>query len=129
MEIRPDKLRHSLIFEAFPFKGAGHVDSLGSGPVAEVLKRLHQEAEAADAPLMQTYASAATSPEQMITQVIDAETKDLKGFYQGFAGNFLNVSPEFERFLYMCTQACKAKCIVEFGSSIGTSAIYMAAAT
>ena len=104
------------------------MDSLSSGPVAEVLKRLHQEAEAADAPLMQTYASEVTTVEQAMRQVIEAETKDLTGLYHGFAGNFLSVSPEFGRFLYMCARSCKAKRIVEFGSSMGISAIYMAAA-
>jgi predicted O-methyltransferase YrrM len=104
------------------------VDSLGSGPVAEILKRLHQEAEAADAPLAHTYANEATSEEQMFVQVVESETRDLKGFYHGLAGNFLNVTPEFGRFLYMCARACKATCIVEFGSSMGISAIYMAAA-
>jgi predicted O-methyltransferase YrrM len=64
----------------------------------------------------------------MITQFIDAETRDLEGLYHGLAGNFLNVSPEFGRFLYMCARACKARRIVEFGSSMGISAIYMAAA-
>ena len=61
-------------------------------------------------------------------QVVEAETKDLMGLYHGYAGNFLSVSPEFGRFLYMCTRACKARRIVEFGSSMGISAIYMAAA-
>ena len=55
-------------------------------------------------------------------------TKDLTGLYHGYADNFLSVSPEFGRFLYMCVRACKAKRIVEFGSSMGISAIYMAAA-
>jgi len=104
------------------------VDSLSSGLVADVLKRLHQEAEVADAPLMQTYASEASGLEQVVTQVIDGETRDLKGFYQGFAGNFLSVSPAFGRFLYMCARSCKARRIVEFGSSMGISAIYMATA-
>ncbi|MDI4239160.1 class I SAM-dependent methyltransferase [Bradyrhizobium sp. Arg237L] len=103
------------------------MDSLSSGPVAEVLQRLHQEAEAADAPLMQVYMSEATNGEA-ISQFIEAETKDLTGLYHGLAGNFLNVSPEFGRFLYMCARSCKAKRIVEFGSSMGVSAIYMAAA-
>ena len=40
------------------------MDSLSSGPVAETLQRLHHEAEAADAPLMQTYASEVTTIEQ-----------------------------------------------------------------
>lgn len=104
------------------------MDSLSSGRVAEVLERLHREAEAADAPLMQAYAGEETSLEGMITQVIDGETRDLNRFYQSFADNFLNVSPAFGRFLYMCARACKARRIVEFGSSMGVSTIYMAAA-
>ncbi len=104
------------------------MDSISSGPVAEVLQRLHQEAEAADAPLMQTLASEMTGVEQAMDQVIEAESRDLTGLYHGFAGNFLSVSPEFGRFLYMCARSCKAKRIVEFGSSMGISAIYMAAA-
>ena len=102
------------------------MDSLSSGPIAEVLKRLHQEAEAADAPLAQTH--EATSREQLITQFIDAETSDLTGLYHGLAGNFLNVSAEFGQFLYMCARGCKARRIVEFGSSMGVSTIYMATA-
>ena len=104
------------------------MDSLSSGPVAEVLKRLHQEAEAADAPLMQTFASEMTNVEQAMRQVVEAETSDLTGLYRGYADNFLSVSPEFGRFLYMCARSCKARRIVEFGSSMGVSTIYMAAA-
>jgi len=104
------------------------VDSLSRGPVAEVLQRLHQEAEAADAPLMHAYGGEAADSAAMISQFIEAETRDLTGVYRGLAGNFLNVSPEFGRFLYMCVRGCKARRIVEFGSSMGVSAIYMAAA-
>jgi predicted O-methyltransferase YrrM len=104
------------------------MDSISSGPIAEVLQRLHQEADATDAPLMQTFGSEATTVEQAMNKVVEAETKDLAGLYHGYAGNFLSVSPEFGRFLYMCTRTCKAKRIVEFGSSMGISAIYMAAA-
>lgn len=104
------------------------MDSLSSGTVAHVLKRLHQEAEAADAPLMQTYVGEMTNVEQAMRQVVEAETKDLTGLYRGFAGNFLAVSPQFGRFLYMCARSCKAKRIVEFGSSMGISAIYLATA-
>lgn len=104
------------------------MDSLSSGPVASVLQRLHREAAVADAPLMQIFEDEATTVEQAMSQVVEAETKDLTGLYHGYAGNFLSVSPEFGRFLYMCTRACKARRIVEFGSSMGISAIYMAAA-
>jgi predicted O-methyltransferase YrrM len=104
------------------------MDSISSGLVADVLHRLHQEAEIADAPLMQAFVNEGTSREEMISQAIAAESRDLNEVYQRFANNFLSVSPRFGRFLYMCARACKAKCIVEFGSSMGISAIYMAAA-
>jgi len=104
------------------------MDSLSNGPVAEVLQRLHQEAEAADAPLAQTHSSETMTEDEMIAQFVRDETNNLKGTYHRLAGNFLNVSPEFGRFLYTCARACKAKSIVEFGSSMGISAIYMAAA-
>lgn len=104
------------------------MDSLSSGLVADVLERLHREAEVADAPLMQAYLSETTDSGTMISQFIDAETRDLEGVYHGLADNFLNVSPEFGRLLYMCARSCKAKRIVEFGSSMGVSAIYMATA-
>lgn len=104
------------------------MDTLSSGRIAEVLKRLHQEAEGADAPLMQAFASGDTDIEQTMNQVVEAENKDLTALYHGYVNNFLSVSPEFGRFLYMCARSCKARCIVEFGSSMGISAIYMAAA-
>src|SRR4051794_22538995 len=104
------------------------MDSLNNGPIAEALQRLHQEADAADAPLMQTLGSEATTVEQAVSRVVEAETKDLTELYHGCAGNFLSVSPEFGRFLYMCARSCKARRIVEFGSSMGISAIYLATA-
>jgi predicted O-methyltransferase YrrM len=69
-----------------------------------------------------------TNLEQAMNQIVEAENKDLTGLYQGYADNFLSISPEFGRFLYMCVRACKAKRIVEFGSSMGVSAVYLAAA-
>lgn len=104
------------------------MDSISSGLVAEVLQRLHREADAADAPLMQAYVSEAISVEEAMRQVVEAESKDLTALYHGYADNFLSVSPAFGRFLYMCARSCKARRIVEFGSSMGISAIYLAAA-
>lgn len=104
------------------------MDSLSTGLVADVLDRLHHEADIADAPLMQAFANEANSREEMISQAIAAESRDLTEVYRRYSGNFLSVSPRFGRFLYMCARACKAERIVEFGSSMGISAIYMAAA-
>lgn len=103
------------------------MDSLSKGVVADVLHRLHREAEVADGPLMQALANEANSRNEIISKAIAAESRDLNEVYRGFADNFLSVSPQFGRFLYMCVRACKAKRIVEFGSSMGLSAIYMAA--
>ena len=94
------------------------MDSLSSTPVAEVLQRLHREAEAADAPLMQAHASNMTNIDDAMRQVVEAEAEDLTGLYRSFAANFLSVSPAFGRFLYMCARGCKAKRIVEFGAFV-----------
>ena len=48
--------------------------------------------------------------------------------YRTYADNFLNVSADFGRFLYMCARARKAKRIVEFGTSFGISTIHLACA-
>jgi predicted O-methyltransferase YrrM len=48
--------------------------------------------------------------------------------YRTYADNFLNVSADFGRFLYMCARARKAKWIVEFGTSFGISTIHLACA-
>ncbi len=71
------------------------MDSISNGSIAEVLQHLHREAEAADAPLMQTFESEGTTVEQAMSQVVAAETKDLARLYHGYASNFLSVSPEF----------------------------------
>ncbi len=103
------------------------MDSLSTGRVAEVLERLYREADEADRPMMESFMAAGATLEQMIAGLIEAEAKDLRGLYRSYAGNFLSVSREFGRFLYMCVRARKAKRIVEFGSSMGISTIHMAA--
>src|SRR4051812_25375957 len=90
------------------------MDSLTDGLAADVLRRLHQEAEAADAPLAQTFTNGTSSREEIIGRIIEAESRDLKGLYNGLADNFLSVSPRLGLFLYMCVRSCKAKRIVEF---------------
>lgn len=102
------------------------MNSLSSGLVADVLARLHREAEAADAPLMQTVMNKGR--EEILGEFLQAETRDVAAVYRELAGNFLSVSPDFGRFLYMCVRACKPTCVVEFGSSMGVSTIYLAAA-
>ena len=103
------------------------MDSLSTDPVAAVLKRLFQEAEAADRPLMEQYRNKELASDSL-TKLLEAEAKDYKAVYRTWANNFLNVTAEFGRFLYMCARARKAKQIVEFGTSFGISTIHLACA-
>ena len=104
------------------------MDSLSTGPVADVLKRLYEEAEAADGTLMASLASAETSLEELIGTFLEAEAKDYKSLYRSHAEHYLGVTPNFGRFLYMCARVCRAKRIVEFGTSFGISTVYLACA-
>jgi predicted O-methyltransferase YrrM len=100
------------------------MDSLTTDPVAAVLRRLYQEAARADRPLMERYRDRDVA----LDELLKAEAKDYRALYHTYADNFLNVSANFGRFLYMCARARKAKRIVEFGTSFGISAIHLACA-
>ena len=102
------------------------MDSLSTGRVAQTLQRLFQEAEAADRPLMAQFDGADLSEQVMADMVahhFEEERRDIRGFYRGYADNFLNVAPEYGRFLYQCARARRATRIVEFGTSMGISTV------
>jgi predicted O-methyltransferase YrrM len=108
------------------------VNSLSSERVAKVLDKLHQEAEAADRDFMTEVmtdieASGATL-KQVIAEKLAEERRDYRATYRGHVDNFLAVSPAYGRFLYAIARACKVTRIVEFGTSMGISTIYLAAA-
>lgn len=109
------------------------MDSLSSGPVAQTLQRLFREAALADRGLMDQFeADHGEASAQMmaaaVSDMMDAEQRDLRGVYRGYADNFLNVTAAYGRFLYQCARACRATRIVEFGTSMGISTIHLAAA-
>ena len=66
--------------------------------------------------------------EQVAAETIAKERVDYRAVYRGFANNFLAISPTYGRFLYEVARASKATRIVEFGTSMGISTIYLAAA-
>ena len=103
------------------------MESLTTDPVASVLRRLFREAASTDRPLMEEFRASATTSDPW-TKVLDEEAKDYRALYRKYARNFLSVSAEFGRFLYMCARARKAKRIVEFGTSFGVSTIHLACA-
>jgi predicted O-methyltransferase YrrM len=103
------------------------MDSLAAPPVADVLARLFDEARETDGPLNERFAEVA-SDEKALADFLALEAQDYQGMYQQLAGYYLNISPEFGQFLYVCARARRATRIVEFGTSFGVSTIYLATA-
>jgi predicted O-methyltransferase YrrM len=99
------------------------MESLTTGLVAEILARLHREAEDTDQPMFDLYREEGEHDDDD-----NYKGDDYKEAYQKLAGNFLSISPELGRFIYACARARGAKRIVEFGLSFGISAIYLACA-
>lgn len=108
------------------------MNTLTTGPAADTLEKLHRNAMASDGELMEAMTAVmnapGTSAGQAIAGMLAEEREDYRGVYRGYAGNFLAVSPIYGEFLYMMARACKARRIVEFGTSMGISTIYLAAA-
>jgi predicted O-methyltransferase YrrM len=107
------------------------MDSLSTGRVAQTLARLFKEAEQADRALMEQFVHAGASEAwiaQSFAEHLAEERRDVRSLYHGYVDNFLNVTPEYGRFLYQCARARKTTRIVEFGTSMGISTIHLAAA-
>lgn len=99
--------------------------------VAGLLERLHREADASDRDHRQAMQAKIQTPglsiDALIADILAGE-EDYRTAYSNFANNFLAVSPEYGLFLYAIARARGAKLIVEFGTSMGLSTIYLAAA-
>jgi len=66
--------------------------------------------------------------DMVLDELLKAEPKDYRAVYRKFTNNFLNVSADFDQFLYMCIHARRAKRIVEFSTSFGISTIHLSGA-
>src|SRR5215471_18676987 len=108
------------------------MSALTAGFVAQILNKLHQDADTVDRQRFgETTEATQTSGftlEQVAAETIAEERVDYRAVYHGFADNFLAISPTYGRFLYAIARACKATRIVEFDTSMGISTIYLAAA-
>jgi predicted O-methyltransferase YrrM len=108
------------------------MNTLTSERVSQLLEKLHQDAEAADSELTKEVVASMEASggtiEQLAAQMITDERADYGAVYRAHAGHFLSVSPRYGRFLYVIARAYKATRIVEFGTSMGVSTIYLAAA-
>jgi predicted O-methyltransferase YrrM len=108
------------------------MDTLNSARVIAVLEALHRDAEASDrdhvAAMQAKIAAPGASIDAVVADLLADERADYRAAYRDRADNVLAVSPEYGRFLYAIARACKATRIVEFGTSMGISTIYLAAA-
>jgi predicted O-methyltransferase YrrM len=96
--------------------------TLTSARVSNLLAHLFADAEAVNA-RRETKSRPANS---QVTP--PANLPDYLTFYAQENTLYLEVSPETGRLLYMLARACRARAIVEFGTSFGISTIHLAAA-
>ena len=103
--------------------------TLNEDRVARLLDRLHREADATDRPLFEEMMKRAGDGgmEAAIAEML-AASADYRQVASDFGGNFLAVSSAYGRLLYALARSAQAKQIVEFGTSMGVSTIYLAAA-
>lgn len=108
------------------------MNSLSNGRVARFLDQLHDNAEAADRDFMAEvkaqFEASGKTLEQAAARLVAEERASYRTTYRGHADHFLAVSPAYGRFLYAIARARRATRIVEFGTSMGVSTIYLAAA-
>jgi predicted O-methyltransferase YrrM len=98
--------------------------TLTTSPCADVLVRLFAEADASDARLNEwTNALPASEREELMRG-----TGDFRQFYGRLKDFHLAVSRSTASLLYMLARSCRAKAIVEFGTSFGISTLHLAAA-
>ncbi len=98
--------------------------TLTTAPVAPLLDRLFEEADAASP--MNSPLAAALSVEQH-RRLMQSKT-DYLDFYGQMKDFPLAVSRETGRLLYMLARSSGARTIIEFGTSFGISTLYLAAA-
>jgi predicted O-methyltransferase YrrM len=100
------------------------MNTLTTAPVAPLLDRLFEEADAASP--MNSPLAAALSVEQH-RRLMQSKT-DYLDFYSQMKDFPLPVSRETGLLLYMLARSSGARTIVEFGTSFGVSTLYLAAA-
>jgi predicted O-methyltransferase YrrM len=98
--------------------------TLTSQPLASLLNRLFDESDAtssADVPVL------AALPAEERARLMRSKTEYL-AFYSQLKDLALPVSRETGTLLYMLARGCRARSIVEFGTSFGISTLHLAAA-
>ncbi|MFN8624907.1 MAG: class I SAM-dependent methyltransferase [Candidatus Binatia bacterium] len=97
--------------------------TLTTPPLAPLLAQLFAEAETTDAALREEMSKL--SPEERTALFSDT---DYRAVYGRVKDRYLAVSRETGVLCYMLARACRARSIVEFGTSFGISTLHLAAA-
>src|ERR1700722_8338128 len=98
--------------------------TLDNPACAAVVEKLFADADASDAILHAQ--RDALSPEEKARFMAGAE--NYRAFYGSLKEFHLAVSRETATLLYMLARSCRARTIVEFGTSFGVSTLHLAAA-
>lgn len=98
--------------------------TLTTAPVKPLLDRLFEQAAAASP---ETLPAAASLTAEEIGRLMRSKT-DYVNFYRHLKDFPLAVSRETGALLYMLARSCRARNIVEFGTSFGISTLHLAAA-
>jgi predicted O-methyltransferase YrrM len=101
------------------------MSTLTSAPLSQLLDSLYAEADLADGALKRELASR--SPAERAAFMSRAQS-DYRSFYAEARALFLPVSRETGRLLYLLARACKARSVIEYGTSFGLSTLHLAAA-
>ena len=100
--------------------------TLTTAPLAPLLDRMFAEAEAPASPQVRA-ALAQLTPEERRRLSASTEEADYRKFYGLARDDYLAVSRDTARLLYMLVRAASARSIVEFGTSFGISTLHLAA--
>jgi predicted O-methyltransferase YrrM len=100
--------------------------TLTTAPLAPLLDRMFAEAEAPASPQVRA-ALAQLTPEERRRLSASTDEADYRKFYGLAREDYLAVSRDTARLLYMLVRAAGARSIVEFGTSFGISTLHLAA--
>jgi len=98
--------------------------TLTTAPLRPLLDRLFDEADAADAATVAAFAGLSDAERARLMQ----SKTDYRELYGRLKTVPLAVSRETGALLYMLARGCRARTIVEFGTSFGISTLHLAAA-
>lgn len=100
--------------------------TLTTAPLAPLLDRMFAEAEAPASPQVRA-ALAQLTPEERRRLTASTDEADYRKFYGLAREDYLAVSRDTARLLYMLVRAAGARSVVEFGTSFGISTLHLAA--